>query len=332
MNKFLLALVIFSVPFNHGIASSNKKLTFEEWNKHYDFTDFKGYEVKNLDTYQYEAYEVNNLDIFDFSTLTITPSNIHKKDVFTVNTKIPSIVSSAKKEGDELIFNINGFSDNKRPSQINKDDISITYNDSLVDFSLSPSSSKQLVFDLVLDDSGSMAGYRMQKLLRAVTSFMAEIDGKNHLCRITWFSSTFLVQGDYAKCGRTNFGNLQPRGEHKGTSIVGALENSYKDLNQLDASKYSTNVLIVGDGADGNLSPAIPALNDAKYLTTTFAYIIDNNTSHSYKDISDYVKFQADNFDENLFNYMLASLGANAHQNTIKIHSSQIDSSLKKKP
>jgi uncharacterized protein YegL len=337
MTRFLLVTGVALLSFSFGSYAKNEATRNAEWQNYYNLDDFKGFEIRNLDTYQFEKYAITNLDISVFATLFQTPQKTHVRDEFSIETTTPSTLSVAKNQGDSVLFNVNGYSNGSRPTTLTKDDISVVHQGALVPFAFASNSNsgKQLVFDLVLDDSGSMSGYKMKRLLNAIQSFMSEVDGKNHLCRITWFSSTYDVVGDYKACGLAHFGSLQTRGEYGGTSVVGALENSYKDLLDFDSQKYITNVLLVGDGMDSSITGAAPKLNTAKALTNTFTYIIDNNTSHNYADISDYVMFQEDEFDKNLFNYMLAAVDGGEHRNTITIDKNDLTaadgSPLKKK-
>ena len=262
------------------------------------------------------------LNLLEYSSFKVKPAIEVNIDKFRITSPIPITVSNVKHHKNGTSFQVMAYSDEGIPRFLKDGSLEIYQNDKKIDFTMKDyeAADKTMVFDLLLDDSGSMGGDRINRLVNVVEEFMKRSEGKGYLCRITWFSSTYQVMNsDYQECGTKYFGSITPRGEYGGTIITPALRNAYTSLDHLDDSKYMKAVLLVGDGDDSSMSAEYASLKIEKGEIKTFVYVIDDYTGHSFNKIADFVMYQEEDFDKQLFQYMLAMELENKFQNHIWI-------------
>ena len=272
-------------------------------------------------------------DILKFSPSKLVPLNRVFIDDFTIETTVPAIVYNLYETNLDVRFEITGFTENNIPAPITPANINVVYKDRHVPFNLIPfkASEKKVVFDLILDDSGSMSGEPITKLSTVVDAFMKRVDGKGYLCRITWFSSSYEVMGDYEECGIANFGTTIPRGEYGGTAVIAPLANSLDDLAEFPKDQYNTNILLVGDGYDSSIDSSSLDWEKEKAHTKTFFFSITDNPQHGYDKVADFVLHQQTDFDQTLFNYMVAMEEHSTTTNTIVVKKNELLSLAEKK-
>jgi hypothetical protein len=247
-------------------------------------------------------------DIFKYGTIEIIPS---EKIVLNGGMKIASKYKMRliKKidHGSYIEYIIIGHDENGNTIKLSKNDLRVfgVTRDKKYKIINFDDQSRKIVYEIILDKSGSMSGEPIQKLKEVVEFFLKSRGDKKYLCRVRWFDHMYYEPTlEYESCSNVDGGykNMQASGT---TKISETLKESYESLHKLDSKIYGKGVIIVSDGQDQSSESELQDAIKRKNGSQTFVYIIaDGSYKHKLEEAGDFFVYNDNEFEKVLKKYL----------------------------
>jgi len=273
-------------------------------------------------------------NLLDLGGIEIIPAEKIEIDGFEILSNDQMIISDTVEFENYIEYGVLGFDDDSYPKEIDPNDIQIYQIDPLknirtpVEFVAETfrESNKIPLFEILLDDSGSMAGDPITELVKVFERFISELSLTESQCRVVWFSTSHrYFNRIFQPCDNPQFRSISIFGEYQGTDITPALKDTFEEFSDLGQDKFQKNVIIVSDGHIDIDSYDLAQFQRSKAGAKIFVYIIGGLQDHALKQIGDYFLSATDDLRTTLAPYLKAIDSHLSNQVLVRIQKEDID-------